>query len=492
MLKLIISHEARQIARTTALWSILALLVGAIVFASWSGGRSIERQVEGARAAEAFEDGLRNHMRESTEKYEAQVIAAGEEYQFAAVRHAPGRGPPQGTNAGAVGAETAKYVTLPPTGLAALSVGQSDIQLNYLPVSLATTLDVTKWLELENPVNLAVGSFDIAFVVIFLLPIFILAMSYDLLSSEKERGTLAMILAHPVSVRELMASKIISRAAVMLTVVLSFGIIALLTVGTGLDTGDTWARFGLWIIATILYSAFWFALAVLVNVYGKNSASNGTILAGIWLILVVIVPQLVSMLATTIYPAPSRMELTIAAREAQTIAEKNFMSKLDEYYYDHLEFVPDGDKKAMDFLTLAQANANSIEKAVRPLYDDFQLQLNKQEELVQRFQFVSPAIMMQLALNEISGTSADRYEHFLYQMYDFHVEWKEFFSTKFLQRYPLKPADYDTFPEFEYEEEPFAAMVTRLVPSLLGMLILFLGVVLVPFIALRNYQVAAR
>jgi ABC-2 type transport system permease protein len=492
MLKLIISHEARQIARTGALWSILALLIGAIVFAAWSGGRSINRQVEGAKAAEIFEDGLRNHMRAGTEKYEAAVIAEGGEYQFAAVRHAPGSGPPQGTNAGAVGAETSKYVTLPPTGLAALSVGQSDIQLNYLPVSLATTLDITKWLELENPVNLAVGSFDIAFVVIFLLPIFILAMSYDLLSSEKERGTLAMILAHPVSIRELMASKIISRAAVMLAVVLSFGIIALLTVGTGLDTGDTWTRFGLWMIATLLYSSFWFALAVLVNVYGKNSASNGTVLAGIWLILVVIVPQLVSMLATTVYPAPSRMELTIAAREAQTEAEKNFMSKLDEYYYDHLEFVPDGDSKAMDFLTLAQANSNSIEKAVRPLYDSFQEQLNKQEGLVQRFQYLSPAIMMQLALNEISGTSADRYEHFLNQVYDFHTEWKKYFSTKFLQRYPLKPADYDNFPSFDYAEEPTGAMMARLIPSLLGMLILFCGVILVPFMALKNYQAAAR
>jgi ABC-2 type transport system permease protein len=198
------------------------------------------------------------------------------------------------------------------------------------------------------------------------------------------------------------------------------------------------------------------------------------------------------MLATTIYPAPSRMELTIAAREAQTVAEKNFMSKLDEYYYDHLEFVPEGDEKAMDFLTLAQANNNSIEKAVRPLYDEFQEQLNRQEALVQRFQYVSPAIMMQLALNEISGTSANRYEHFLGQVYAFHSEWKEYFSTKFLQRYPLKPVDYDDFPDFEYAEESFGAVLARLGPSLLGMLILFLGVVLVPFMALRRYQVAAR
>jgi len=490
MIKLMISHETRQLFRSGSLWSILGLIVFAVIFAAWSGGRSVTRQLQGADAAAAFEDSLRDHMRQGTKQYEAQVIAEGGEYQFAAVRHAPGAGPPQGTNAGAVGAETASYVSLPPTGLAALSVGQSDIQLNYLPVSMATTLAVTKNLELENPVNLMTGSFDIAFVVMFLLPIFILAMSYDLLSSEKERGTLAMILAHPVSLRELMASKIIARAGMMLAVVLSLGLIALFTVGTNLGSADTWARFLLWMVATLLYALFWFSLAVMINVYGNNSATNGTILAGIWLVLVVIVPTLVSLVATAVYPAPSRLELTVAARYAQTVAEKNYMAKLDEYYYDHLEYVPEGDQKAMDFLTLAQANNNSIEKAVRPLYDEFQAQLNRQETLVQRSQFLSPAIMMQLALNEISGTSADRYEHFLNQVYGFHNEWKEYFSVKFLERYPLKPADYDTFPEFEYEKEGFVIVLARLLPSLVGMFVLLLGVVLVPFVALRRYQVA--
>jgi ABC-2 type transport system permease protein len=492
MLKLMISHESRQLFRSGALWAVLGLVAFAIVFASWSGGRSVTRQGEGAAAAVKFEDGLRDHMRGETREYAERVAAAGGEYQFAAVRHAPGRGPPQGTNAGAVGAETSRYVVLPPTGLAALSVGQSDIQLSYLPVSMATTLKITQNLELENPIALMTGTFDIAFVVIFLLPIFILAMSYDLLSSEKERGTLAMILAHPISLRELMASKIIARAGLLIAVVLALGLIALFTVGTALDATDTWMRFFLWMISTMLYSMFWFGLAVLVNVYGKSSASNGTVLAGIWLILVVIVPTLVSMVATAVYPAPSRMELTIAARDAQTVAEKNYMSKLDEYYYDHLEFVPDGDKKAMDFLTLAQANNNSIEKAVRPLYDSFQAQLNRQEILVKRFQFVSPAIMMQLSLNEISGTSGDRYEHFLNQVYDFHTEWKQYFSVKFLERYPLKPADYDLFPEFTYEEESFGTVVVRLMPSLLGLLIVFLGMVLVPYLAMRKYQVASR
>ena len=490
MKRIIISHETRQLLRSGAFRALLLLVAGAIAFAAFSGQRSIDRQVEGAMAATAFEDAQRARMRADTEAYEARLAAQGGEYEFAGARHAPGAGPPQGTNAGVVGAQTAKYLTLPPTGLASFAVGQSDIQLNYVPVSMNPTHTTTNNLELENPLNLMTGSFDIAFVLIFLLPIFILAISYDLLSSEKERGTLAMILAHPISLKELLASKIIARAGVLVASILGLGLVALFAVGANLDSADTWARFGLWIAATLLYSLFWFAMAVMVNVYGKNSAANGIALAGAWLALVVVLPTLVSLLATTIYPAPSRMELTVAARDAQTAAEKTYMARLDEYYYDHLEFIPEGDERATDFLTVAMANRNAIEKAVRPLYDEFQSQLNRQERLVQRFQFISPAIMMQLALNEVSGTSANRYEHFLNQAYDFHARWGEYFSVKFLQRDPLRPADYDRFPAFEYREEPFGTVLMRLVPSLSGMLVLLTGAILIPFLRLRRYQVA--
>lgn len=492
MYRLIITHETRTLARAGALWAILAMLATALGFATWAGGRSVARQVQGAADATAYEEGDRARMRADTEAYAAQVAASGGTYEFATVRHSPGQGPPQGTNAGAVGAETAAYVALPPTGLAAFAIGQSDVQLNYLPVSMGTTLDMVKNIEIENPVNLQTGPLDVAFVVIFLLPIFILAMTYDLLSSEKERGTLAMILAHPVSLRELLASKIAARAAVLLGVVAGFGLLALLAVGTGLERPETWLRFAGWLAVTLLYSVFWFALAVLVNVYGRSSATNGTILAGAWLVLVVIVPTLVSLLATTVYPAPSRMDLIVAAREAQTANEKAMQQTLDRFYSDHMDYVPVGDQRAMDFLTLAQANAASIEKALLPLYERFSEQTGRQEALVQRFQFASPAIMMQLALNEIAGTSTGRYQDFLQQAYRFRGEWNAYFAERFLKREPLRPDDYDRFPKFRYEPEPARAVWLRLLPSALGLLVAFLGVMLVPFLGIRRFQVAAR
>ena len=86
----------------------------------------------------------------------------------------------------------------------------------------------------------------------------------------------------------MLASKIAARAVAVLVVVIGFGFAALLTVGSQLDQAETWWRFAAWIVATLLYATFWFAVAVLVNLRGRSSATNGTILAGIWLMLVVI------------------------------------------------------------------------------------------------------------------------------------------------------------------------------------------------------------
>jgi ABC-2 type transport system permease protein len=486
----IVGHETRVLAKTPALVWVLLLLIAAVVFGAWSASNTVARNVAGGNAIGGYEQSLRDQMRADLAKYEEKVKASGGTLEFAAINHAPGEGPPQATNAGAVGSETAAYAVLPPTALAALSIGQSDINLAYVPVSMRNVVDVTKENEIENPVNLKTGGFDVAFVVIFLMPIFILAMSYDLLSSEKERGTLAMVLAHPISLGKFMASKLISRLVVMIAVVLAFGLGAVAATGGDLANADTLVRLALWFAATALYCLFWFALAVWVNARGAGSATNGIILAGSWLLFVVVAPTLVSLLATTLYPAPSRLDFTTAAREAQTKAEFERMRALDQYYYDHLELVPDADQKANDFLTLAMANSAAVEKAVLPLHEEFQRQMNRQEGVVARFQYVSPAIMMQRAMNDIAGTGPGRYAHFMGQVFAFHRTWQEFFTAKFLKREPLTTADYDRIPTFAYVEEPPSRVLGRLAPSLLGLLLVVAGLTAVAFASLRRYRVA--
>jgi len=489
MYALILRHETRGLTRAPAFIWVLALLAAAMIFGAWSAAQTVAREHRGGEAMSAAAEKQRAKLSRDVAAYEKKTAATGQAYEVAAFNHGGGV-VAAGTNAGPGGSTAVAPAILPPSGLAAFAVGQGDIQLSYIPVTSNSVITVTRDSELGNPVNMKRGAFDMAFVVIFLLPIFILAISYDMLSSEKERGTLAMVLSHPISLRKLMVSKMLSRAAIILAVILAAGFGALLTVGTGLNSPDTWARFGIWLAATLLYSLFWFGLAVLVNSVSKNSSTNGIILAGSWLVLVVVVPTLVSVLATTTYPAPSRFEFITASREVQTRVEKDYMKALDKYYYDHAEYTPQG--KEADFLATTLAKNEAVEKAMMPLFNRFRGQLAKQDDLVASLQFVSPAIMMQRVLNDASGASAARYAHFIDQVVDFRQTWMKYFTVRFLAEKPLRSADYKHFPKFEYREEPFSAVLGRAAPSIAGLLVLMVLVTGSAFGALRRYQVAAR
>lgn len=489
MYALMMRHETRTLTRAPAFAWVLLLLLVAMAFAAMAGRDTLVRQQAGAEAMATTAMAQRDKLHKELVGYERKLAREGGEKQIAAFSHSRGK-IPAGTNAGTVGSTTAAPAILPATGLGAFATGQSDLQLAYLPVSSQSLTTITQGSELGNPVNLKRGGFDLAFVVVFLLPIFILAISYDMLSSEHERGTLAMVLSHPISLKRLMTSKVISRALIILGVVVLGGLAALMIAGSDLSASETWVRFTLWLAATLLYSLFWFALAVLVNAIGRNSATNGLVLAGIWLSLVAVVPTLVSVVATSVYPAPSRFDFITASREAQTKSEKNYMQALNQYYYDHVEYSPSGDTN--EFLAVSMAKRAAVDKAMEPLFERFRAQRAQQDRIVSTFQFVSPAIMMQQALNAISGTDSMRYSHYIDQVVAFRTQWVDYFTKRFLKREVLSASDYAHFPKFAYREESLSSVAIRVAPALAGMLAFVVLIALGALQALRRYQVAAR
>jgi len=57
-----------------------------------------------------------------------------------------------------------------------------------------------------------IGDFDLKFVILDVLPLLILLMSFDLVATEREDGTLRLILAQAVSFRSLLLTRAVLRA----------------------------------------------------------------------------------------------------------------------------------------------------------------------------------------------------------------------------------------------------------------------------------------
>ena len=367
-------QEWLLIRRNTTLWGIVGVLVLLIIGASLNG-------LWRAGQLTSITEGL------NTEEMATQKALKGTVERW---EQNPSDDMPAVTSPGAVGLSIlSHYSVLPSRALAPLAAGQSDVQPNYYRVdghSAHTFMDKS---ETANPLNVLSGSFDVAFVIVFLLPVFIIALTFDLLSKEKEAGILAMILAHGQSLQRIVLSKSYSLALILFTVIVGVGFLSLLIVGADLTLSTTWMDFGLWLMIVALYGFFWFGLALLVNSFAMSSVANGVILANLWLVFVVVVPAVVNVTATTIYPAPSRVELTTEMREASSKAEKEAAEAREAYFFDHPDLSDAG--ASDDFFLQVLATEAAVERSVAHLVEAFDVQAEKREAMVSMLQFLSPA-----------------------------------------------------------------------------------------------------
>ncbi len=246
-----------------------------------------------------------------------------------------------------------------------------------------------------------------------------------------------------------------------------------------------------WIGIVAAYGAFWFALAVAVNAFGKSSATNALALAAAWLVIVLLVPSMLNVAVTSIYPVPSRVEMIQATRRASAEATAKGSQLLAKYFEDHPELTVGGKTDPTDFYTRAIATQEETERLVQPVVDHFDRQVIGQQSLVDRFRFLSPAIVTQAALNDVAGTSVARYRHFLALVDDFHQTWKLHFNPLIVQKGKLAADDYDRFPNFIFREEPASAVAWRIATGFFGLLVPTLLIVWLGLRALRCYPLAA-
>jgi ABC-2 type transport system permease protein len=478
MLTRIMKHEWRSLVADRALWVIVPLFALVIGYGVYNG-------VAWVRFQQTTLDAARQEERDRHAKAKAEVVSIEQ-----GGRPASSFTNPQFASV-AAGRTGPRYATLPPAPLAALSVGQSDLYPYYFKVSSQSKQTFATNDEIENPGNLLAGRFDLAFVIIYLYPLLILALSYNLISAEREQGTLAMMMSQPVSLRSFVTGKVGLRALIVLGLAVGFSLLGFLFSGVSFGAEGVWLRLLLWIGVVAGYGAFWFALAIAVNALGKSSATNALALAGLWLVFVLLIPSLLNVAVTTAYPVPSRVEMIQATRRASAEATAKGSQLLAKYFEDHPELTAGGQADPNDFYTRSIAVQSETERLIQPVIDHFDRQVLGQQTLVNRFRFLSPAVVTQAALNDIAGTSVSRYRHFLGLVDDFHQRWRAHFNPRIVQKVSLRADDYEAFPVFTFREEATGTVAGRVLVGLLGLLLPALIIGWLGLRALRRYSVAA-
>jgi ABC-2 type transport system permease protein len=345
------------------------------------------------------------------------------------------------------GNKGARYATLAPQELALVAFGQSDLLPYYYRVTMTKKQSLYHTEEIENAATLYNGNFDVAFVILYCLPLLIIALTYNVVSSEREQGTLAMIFTENVGLKRLVWHKFLFRFVLLVAVFTVLLLVGLLLAKVNLL--NTAPSLVLLLLATMLYAAFWFALSFAVNSFGRNSGFNAAILVGAWLLLVLIIPATLSVIATTLHPTPSRVELITQARDVSDAAKKRSSQILSKFYEDHPELLPkDKQVNMKDFATVALTAQMEVDKSIKPLQDRFDTQLQAQQTLVRSYRFLSPAVFMQHLLGDIAGTGYDRYAEFNAQVGKFYHDFQQFFVGKVFRQELMQSRDVAQIPAF--------------------------------------------
>ncbi len=444
-LGIVLRNERRLLAADRALAAVLGVFALLFAYALLNGMAWVGFQEETVASA-------REGNVERVEALEAELV----DIENGGSPSSPFRDPRSASVLG--GARGAHTAVLEPGPLTALAVGQSDLLPYYYDISIYTNeSSLLQNGEIENPLNLLIGRFDLAFVVVYLMPLLILALGFNVLSGERERGTLALTLSQPVSARGVVAAKMAFRALVVVGLALGVSLLGVLVSGGFGAPG----RVALWCAAVTAYALFWFTLAAWVNSLSRSSAWNATVLVGAWLLLVVVLPAGVNITAGLLHPLPSRVEMITVQREASNEAVNQRSELLARYLEDHPEMAGGVVAEEANRAALAWAATEAVNERLEEVTADYGERLADQQTLVRRYRFLSPALLAQEALLDAAGTGDARFARFQSQVREFSDEWRAFFVPAILAGEPMSAGVIPRLPAFDFRDEPTRAVAAR-------------------------------
>lgn len=382
--------------------------------------------------------------------------------------------------------------TKPPAQTAALAVGQSDLYPSYLKVQWRQVSAQTNTDETENPSNLAAGRFDLGYVLVYLLPLLIIALGYDLLSAERENGTQALLLSQPVSVRQFVLGKILLRGLVIVSIAAGLSLLGVLASNPNIVAAGEWWRLGMWGLIVVGYATFWFGLAVLVNALAKKSSTNAIILMACWLLLVLIVPAALNMVAKALYPLPSRIELVQTMRRADAQAKQELPASTDSSATDLAARL--GEDVVVTSLNQYNKRILPLEQRAEaiaaPIFERFESRRASQQAFAERLRFLSPAIISQAAISEMADTSTAAYDRFNAEVRAYQQQWRAYFLPRVLNDQMLTRAEMAGIPRFKYVPASGGEVFRRTTVDLLALALFAFLVIVVGLLRLQRYPVA--
>ena len=286
--------EWRRVAATPLFWLIQGALVASMIWAALDTA-ALHRGQDAAIARTLAADAAhRASVRQRFDAYRAPVTPAAPVVPY---------WQDPSDVAGFSQYFVAPPATKPHLPLSPLTVGTSDLAPTRMEVKLATPFGIDERYDFENPRGLALGRFDLAFVLALLLPLALILQHGLLVTFERDRGMLRLVAAQATAPRVWLTARVAAITAWAMPMTLAGLVLALAMAGAQL--GSAVGELAAALLLVVAYMAFWTGIALLVLSRLPGAAAALGTLAAIWAVLTLGVPLIASAIISTVAPTPS-------------------------------------------------------------------------------------------------------------------------------------------------------------------------------------------
>ncbi len=409
-------------ARDRAMWIALLVLLGCLTFAAVSGARY---RAQWATAAET-----------QLQQSQTQLIE-----QIAELRGEKPGDPSAGNPAGTPGSvRVAVPAAVPP--LSHFSVGQSDLYPRSADIGLFTRVDaVFRQYQIQSPLTLASGRFDLAYVIVAVLPLLAIVLCFDLIAADRVSGRLSLLAVQAGSPRALVLRRLQLRGVVLLTPFLG-----LLLFGT--VSGAPAAPLLCWIGIAALYATFWLLLCGWIALRPSRPEAQLGQLVALWLLLVLALPAGINRLVEQIAPPPSQQAFQATLREVETRAGRRAEELLQGYLSDHPELSVSGEEAYADWMRKSVVVRQTVEAETQPVMQAHEAQLARAHRAAQILQFLSPAAAVQVALSDAAGTGPEQQAAYVAAVRDYKTSIQSRLVPALYRATKLSADDLAALPTF--------------------------------------------
>lgn len=331
-------------------------------------------------------------------------------------------------------------------GLEKQLADSATIELDKVPEISAAALQ-------GNPYQAVFPVFDASLIFKIVIGVLALLLAYDAISSERERGTLRLMLSGTAARYQVLLGKLGAGLMVLVvpvTIVFAIGLIILLSFPLVDLTGSDWLRVGLMYLASLIFVSAMFNVGLMFSCLTRRSAISLVLGLFLWIIFAVVIPNGSVYFAAEARPLESQEKIAGQIVALEQEYENEFRSsKPDQpstsksdgggggfgHGYNRLT-----NKASMDYFR----QCNRLEYPLKIKYADkywevehrYLNSLREQKNLANSLSRISPISLYEGVFSTLAGTDMAAFQRF--------TDGVRTYRTELLQYVRSKTADFSS------------------------------------------------